>query len=450
MPTRRSRALGTGLPNRPLLLNRLAEQLDAPPAADGRTTRSRVALLLLDLDRFKVVNESLGHAAGDLLLAEVARRLVSTARSTDVVARLGSDEFGVLLGPVRSVREAERVAARVTAAVAVPFDLDGQEVTVGASLGLAVGRTASTYAGDLLKEAEIALHRAKVDPVRKFVMFDPEMRAETLDRATLEHDLRRAIERSELRVHYQPLIDLDSGVVVGLEALLRWQHPTRGLVPPLSFIPLAEETGLILPIGQWVLETACQQVRAWQRRFPSAQSLVISVNLSARQFAQSDLVSAVAATIHRSGLAPANLELEITESVVMDQSEASIERLRGLQALGVQLVLDDFGTGYSSLSYLRKLPLDTIKIDRSFVSGLGSDAADLPIIQAVISLAHGLGIDVVAEGIETAAQLACLTDLGCDRGQGFAFARPLPPDDLEAMLARSGDAPLVLEVAPAA
>ena len=440
----------TGLPNRTLLLSRLAEQLDAPASTDGRTSRSRVALILLDLDRFKVVNESLGHAAGDLLLAEVARRLVSTARSTDVVARLGSDEFGVLLGPVRSVREAERVAARVTAAVAVPFDLDGQEVTVGASLGLAVGRTAMTYAGDLLKEAEIALHRAKVDPVRKFVMFDPEMRAETLDRATLEHDLRRAIERSELRVHYQPLIDLDTGVVVGLEALLRWQHPTRGLVPPLSFIPLAEETGLILPIGQWVLETACQQVRTWQRRYPSAQSLVISVNLSARQFAQSDLVSAVAATIHRSGLAPANLELEITESVVMDQSEASIERLRGLQALGVQLVLDDFGTGYSSLSYLRKLPLDTIKIDRSFVSGLGSDAADLPIIQAVISLAHGLGIDVVAEGIETPAQLACLRDLGCDRGQGFAFARPLPPDDLEAMLARSGETPLVLEVAPAA
>jgi diguanylate cyclase (GGDEF)-like protein len=440
----------TGLPNRTLLLSRLAEHLDAPPASDGRTSRSRVALILLDLDRFKVVNESLGHAAGDLLLAEVARRLVSTARSTDVVARLGSDEFGVLLGPVRSVREAERVAARVTAAVAVPFDLDGQEVTVGASLGLAVGRTAITYAGDLLKEAEIALHRAKVDPVRKFVMFDPEMRAETLDRATLEHDLRRAIERSELRVHYQPLIDLDTGVVVGLEALLRWQHPTRGLVPPLSFIPLAEETGLILPIGQWVLETACQQVRDWQRRYPSAQSLVISVNLSARQFAQSDLVSAVAATIHQTGLAPANLELEITESVVMDQSEASIERLRGLQALGVQLVLDDFGTGYSSLSYLRKLPLDTIKIDRSFVSGLGSDAADLPIIQAVISLAHGLGIDVVAEGIETPAQLACLRDLSCDRGQGFAFARPLPPDDLEAMLARSGETPLVLEVAPAA
>jgi diguanylate cyclase (GGDEF)-like protein len=439
----------TGLPNRTLLLNRLAEHLEPDTSDRGKGPRPRVALILLDLDRFKVVNESLGHAAGDLLLAEVARRLVATARSTDVVARLGSDEFGVLLGPVRSLREAERVAGRVTAAVSVPFDLDGQEVIVGASIGLAVGRPAVTYAGDLLKEAEIALHRAKIDPVRKFVLFDPEMRAETLDRATLEHDLRRAIDRSELRVHYQPLVDLETGRVVGLEALLRWQHPTRGLVPPLSFIPLAEETGLILPIGQWVLETACHQVRAWQRRYPSASSLVISVNLSARQFAQSDLVAAVASTVHRSGLAPGNLELEITESVVMDQSEASVERLRGLQALGVQLVLDDFGTGYSSLSYLRRLPLDTIKIDRSFVSGLGSDAADLPIVQAVISLAHGLGIDVVAEGIETAAQLACLQELSCDRGQGYAFARPLPPDDLEALLAGAGDAALILRVEPA-
>jgi EAL domain-containing protein (putative c-di-GMP-specific phosphodiesterase class I) len=235
--------------------------------------------------------------------------------------------------------------------------------------------------------------------------------------------------------------------VVGVEALLRWQHPTRGLVPPLSFIPLAEETGLILPIGDWVLETASHQVRAWQRQFRAASNLVVSVNLSARQFAQSGLVERVAAILADEGLAPQALELEITESVVMDQSEASIERLRALQELGVQLVLDDFGTGYSSLSF----PLDTIKIDRSFVSGLGGpDAADLPIIQAVISLAHGLGIDVVAEGIETAAQLACLRDLTCDRGQGYAFARPLSPDALEALLAEASGASVVLEVGPAA
>jgi Amt family ammonium transporter len=426
----------TGLPNRTLLLNRLAEQLEATRRTAGRRgTGARIALILLDLDRFKVVNESLGHAAGDLLLMQVGHRLVTAARSTDTIARLGSDEFGILLGAVRSVREAELIAARIEAAIAAPFDLDGQEVSVGASLGLAVGRAAASYPGDLLKEAEMALHRAKMDPVRGTVLFDPEMRAQTLERATLEHDLRRAIERSELRLHYQPLVDLATGRVDGLEALLRWQHPARGLVPPLSFIPLAEETGLILPIGRWVLETACAQVREWQRRVPSAASLVVSVNISARQFAQADLVADIAAILDHSGLTPASLELEITESVVMDQSETSVERLRGLRALGVKLVLDDFGTGYSSLSYLRRLPLDTIKIDRSFVSGLGTDEADLPIVQAVISLAHGLGVNVVAEGIETEAQLARLRELGCDRGQGFWFARPLPPDELPRLLA---------------
>jgi len=435
----------TGLPNRTLLLNRLAEQLEAArPATGRRRSAARIALILLDLDRFSVVNESLGHAVGDLLLTQVGHRLVAAARSTDTVARLGSDEFGILLGAVRSVREAQLAAARIEAAFADPFDLDGQEVIVGASLGLAVGRAIVTYPGDLLKEAEIALHRAKTDPLRSTVLFDPEMRAQSLERATLEHDLRRAIERSELRLHYQPLVDLATGSVAGFEALLRWQHPIRGLVSPLSFIALAEETGLILPIGRWVLETACRQLREWQRQIPAAASLVVSVNLSARQFAQADLVGNVAAILDHAGLAPRSLELEITESVVMDQSEASVERLQGLRALGVKLVLDDFGTGYSSLSYLRRLPLDTIKIDRSFVSGLGTDGPDLPIIGAVISLAHGLGVDVVAEGIETADQLACLRDLACDRGQGFYFARPLPPGDLQALFGVSPGNQLVL------
>ena len=426
----------TGLPNRTLLLNRMAEQFDAARrSGGGRSGGSRIALVLLDLDRFKVVNESLGHTAGDLLLAQVGQRLVAASRSTDTVARLGSDEFGILLGPVRSVREAEVVAGRIAAAISDPFDLDGREVTVGASVGIAVGRAAATFPGDLLKEAEIALHRAKSDPAHSTILFDPEMRAQTLERAALEHGLRRALERDELVLHYQPLVDLTSGRVVGMEALLRWQHPERGLVPPLSFIPLAEETGLILPIGRWVLETACAQVRDWQRRIPAASGLVVSVNLSARQFAQADLVANVAAILDHTGLSPACLELEITESVVMDQSEASIERLRGLRSLGVRLVLDDFGTGYSSLSYLRRLPLDTIKIDRSFVSGMGTDEADLPIVQAVISLAHGLHVDVVAEGIETPEQLARLVELGCDRGQGYLLARPLAPDAMRALLA---------------
>ncbi len=439
----------TGLPNRTLLLNRLAEQIEAAAREQEprRGGARRVALVLLDLDRFKVVNESLGHAAGDILLAQVAQRLVGAARTTDTVARLGSDEFGILLGPVRSVREAERVAARIEATIGVPFDLDGTEVSVGASLGIAAATATVHQPLELLKQAEIALHRAKADPIRKSIVFDPEMHAQTLDRATMEHDLRRALERSELRLHYQPLVELGSGTVVGVEALLRWEHPTRGLVPPLSFIPLAEETGLILPIGRWVLETACHTVRGWQRRFPSASRLAVSVNLSARQFAESGLIGDVARILDQAGLAPGSLELEITESVVMDQSEASIERLRGLRALGVRLVLDDFGTGYSSLSYLRRLPLDTIKVDRSFVSGLGSDPADLPIIQAVVSLAHGLGIDVVAEGIETLAQLASLRELDCDRGQGYWFSRPLPELAVEGLLAGTAEQRVVLGAA---
>ncbi len=439
----------TGLPNRMLLLNRLAEQIEAA-AREQRGRRGgarRVALLLLDLDRFKVVNESLGHAAGDLLLAQVAQRLVTAARTTDTVARLGSDEFGILLGPVRTLREAERVAARIEAAITVPFDLDGVEVAVGASMGIAAGSAVIHQPLDLLKQAEIALHRAKADPIRKTVMFDPEMHAQTVDRATMENDLRRALERSELRLHYQPLVELATGTVIGVEALLRWEHPTRGLVPPLSFIPLAEETGLILPIGHWVLETACHTVRDWQRRFPAAANLAVSVNLSARQFAESGLIGDVATILDQAGLDPASLELEITESVVMDQSEASIERLNGLRALGVKLVLDDFGTGYSSLSYLRRLPLDTIKVDRSFVMGLGSDPADLPIVQAVVSLAHGLGIDVVAEGIETVAQLASLRELSCDRGQGYWFSRPLPELAIEALLAGTAEQRVVLGAA---
>ena len=420
-----------------MLLNTLAELLEKAARDHVRHRRmaGRVALILLDLDRFKVVNESLGHASGDLLLSQVAQRLLGAARSTDTVGRLGSDEFGILLGAVRSVREAERVASRVVQTLGVPFDLDGHEVSIGASLGIAVTRAVIPYPSDLLKEAEIALHRAKADPGRRVVVFDPEMHAQTLERVTMERDLRRALERSELRLHYQPLVDLETGAVLGMEALLRWDRPLRGIVPPLSFIPLAEETGLILPIGRWVLETACHQLRDWQRRFPAARDLQVSVNLSARQFAEADLIANVAAILDRAGLEPESLELEITESVVMDQSEASVERLRGLRALGVRLVLDDFGTGYSSLAYLRRLPLDTIKVDRSFVSGLGEDPADLPIVQAVISLAHGLGIDVVAEGIETATQLASLRALACDRGQGYWFSRPLPPDAIEALLA---------------
>lgn len=432
----------TGLPNRAYLLGRLADGGGAGETAEARARGGPAgrltALVLLDLDRFKVVNETLGHEAGDQLLRAVAERLRAAARGTDTVARLGSDEFGVLLRGVRSSHGAARVAARIERALATPFSLDGREVQVSASLGLAVVGTPMADPGDLLRGAEIALHRSKADPMAGTVLFDPEMRAQTEDRAALEHDLRKAVERRELLLHYQPLVELRTGAVVGVEALLRWQHPLRGLIPPLAFIPLAEETGLILPIGRWILETACAQLRDWQVRLPAARDLSLSVNISARQFAQADLVGTVSRALRKTQVAARSLDLEITESVVMDQSEAAVARLRELRELGVRLVLDDFGTGYSSLSYLRRLPLDTIKVDHSFVAGLGEEPMDLPIVRSVVALAHGLGIDVVAEGIETLAQLDQLRALRCDRGQGYWFARPLPAEGIETLLASAG------------
>jgi EAL domain-containing protein (putative c-di-GMP-specific phosphodiesterase class I) len=329
---------------------------------------------------------------------------------------------------------ADAIAARILDELRVPFNLGGRDWFINASIGIAVARPGRATPDDLFREAEIALVQAKRAEGTRYTFFEPAMSTATLERVELEDDLRRAIGGGELRLHYQPLIDLGSDRIVGLEALVRWQHPTRGLVPPLSFVPLAEETGLIIPLGRWVLETACRQARAWHDEMPNTQ-LVMSVNLSARQFTQPDLVDQIAAILAETGLPAHLLELEITETVLMDQSEAGTRALRALRELGVQLVLDDFGTGYSSLAYLKHLPLDTIKIDRSFVSGLDDDDANQPIVEAVIALAHGLGIEVVAEGIETVAQLDRLRALACDRGQGYFFAHPMPADELAPLLA---------------
>ncbi len=432
----------TGLPNRALFMDRVGHALSrtVPNEAD-----EPIGVVLLDLDRFKVINESLGHAAGDRMLEMVARRLTESLRPSDTVARFGGDEYAVLLDPVGGSDGAHQVALRIEAALRTPFELDGRDTVITASMGLAIGQPGRTAPGDLLRDVEVALYRAKADLNGHHALFEPSMNAASVERLDLENDLRRAVERDELRLHYQPLVSLATDRIVGLEALVRWQHPTRGLIPPLSFIPLAEETGIILEIGRWVLETACRQARAWQDDFPVDPPLLMSVNLSARQFAQPDLVERLGEIIERTGLPAGCLELEITESVLMDESEAGIAALRRLRALGVKLVLDDFGTGYSSLSYLKHLPLDTIKIDRSFVSELAGDDANLPIVQAVISMAHGLGMDVVAEGIETAQQLGWLRDLACDRGQGYYYARPLPADELAGILrdGRPLGAPLV-------
>ncbi len=340
------------------------------------------------------------------------------------MARFGGDEFGVILDPVADESEAVQMAEGLAAELRAPFTQGGREWFISASIGIAVGDADRVTPEELLREAEIAMVRAKEDPAHRVLLFEPTMSAAMLERIDLENDLRSALVRGELRCHYQPIVDLHDGRIVGFEALVRWQHPTRGLIPPLSFIPMAEETGLIAPLGRWVLETACRQAVAWRAKTTGAP-LVMSVNLSARQFVQADLVDEVSGILTMTGLEPSELELEITESVLMDQSESGVRTLRRLRELGVRLVLDDFGTGYSSLSYLKHLPLDTIKIDRSFVVGLDGKA-DRSIVEAVVALAHGLGIGVVAEGIETETQHRQLIELGCDLGQGYLFSPPVP------------------------
>jgi diguanylate cyclase (GGDEF)-like protein/PAS domain S-box-containing protein len=415
----------TGLPNRSLFMDRVTHALGWARPDDA----TPLAVLLLDLDRFKVINESLGHAVGDQLLAAVGRRLAEALRPADTLARLGGDEFAVLVDGLAGDAAAEGLARRLVDALATPFLVEERETYISASIGVALSRAGSQGAADLLRDAEIALYRAKDDANDRVSVFHPRMSASSIDRLDLELDLRRAVERDELRVFYQPLVDLRTGRTVGHEALVRWQHPTRGLLAPLSFIPMAEESGLILAIGDVVLTEACCQARAWQLSDPALADLVVSVNLSARQFARPDLAARVASVLVDTGLPPATLELEITESLAMSDAEATGVTLRALHELGVRVVLDDFGTGYSSLSYLSRLPLDVIKVDRSFVAGLGESPANLAIIRAVVGLAQGLGISVTAEGIERTDQLDALRELGCDRGQGFLFARPVPAAD---------------------
>jgi diguanylate cyclase (GGDEF)-like protein/excisionase family DNA binding protein len=419
----------TGLPNRQLLVDRATRALDT---VDPRG----VALLRLDLRRFEMITEALGHAVADRLLVAVGQRLAGCLRPDDTVARIGGEAFGIVVESVAGAGEAAAIAERVLAELRMPFDLGGRDWYIGASIGIALGQRGESTPDDLLREAELALDRAKADPTARHALFEPTMRSDTLARIDLENDLRRAIERRELRVHYQPIVDLATERVVGLEALVRWQHPVRGLVVPSSFIPLAEETGLIVPLGRWMLEAACRRAKAWRDAFPE-RDLSMSVNLSAREFAQPDLADQVAAILARTRLEPGALEVEITESVLMEESGTGTSTLRSLRELGVRLALDDFGTGYSSLSYLRHLPLDTIKIDRAFITRLEDQPANVPIVNAVTSLAHGLGIAVVAEGIETAAQAARLRGLGCDLGQGFLYAPALPAAQIGRLLRRS-------------
>jgi diguanylate cyclase (GGDEF)-like protein/PAS domain S-box-containing protein len=424
----------TGLPNRVLFMDRLAHALAGLERREGAA-----AVLFLDIDRFKLVNDSLGHQAGDDLLTAVAPRLQAALRPTDTVARFGGDEFGILIEDVAGEREAAEVAERLAAGFARPFLVAGSDHFVTVSIGIVVAEGGGHSPDELLRNADAAMYRAKDRGRARYELYDEVMRARAVGRLRIENELRRALERDELRLHYQPVVNLRDGSISGVEALLRWEHPQRGLVAPGDFIPVAEESGLIEPIGAWVLEQACTQAAAWQARRPDAAPLGVSVNLSARQVAQRDLAPTVERILERAGLQPSCLSLEITESVLLEDSEAPATTLRALREAGVRLVLDDFGTGYSSLGYLRRLPLDALKVDRSFVDELAREPQAAAIVRAVVGMAHGLSMAVIAEGVETRAQLAELLRMGCGAAQGYLFARPLPAHELEPLLDRAPD-----------
>ena len=419
----------TELPNRSLFNDRLGQSLN-------RMERNQrpVAILFLDLNRFKVINDTLSHVMGDLLLVAVAERLKRCMRRQDTLARLGGDEFAVLFEDLAQMEDAFLVTDRIKQSMEQPFQLEGQELYINTAMGLAVSTNAQDQAADILRNAEVAMYKAKARGETGLEVFDPAMDVRCLERFYLESELRHTLEREELHLAYQPLISLQDGLVSGWEALIRWRHPKRGNISPVEFIPLAEETGLILPIGQWVLQEACRQAQEWILK--QGGHYEISVNVSVRQFQQRDLVSKVAEVIQATGLDPTFLKLEITESVMMKEPRATSQLLHDLRKLGARLVIDDFGTGYSSLGYLKRFPVDTLKIDKTFVDELANDPQDIAIVGAIITLAKSLGMRVTAEGIETVEQARILKDLGCDLGQGYFFAKPLPPEAMLEFLAK--------------
>jgi len=409
----------TGLPNRARLVEALHDALS------NQATAGRVAVLFVDLDHFKVVNDSLGHAAGDRLLVAVADRLRAAIRPNDVLARFAGDEFVILCGGVPDEATAFELADRVAAAVSKPVPLVEGEVFVSASVGIALSTGDLETPDTLLRNADAAMHGAKDQGRARAGLYDATAHDQAVRQLRTGNDLHRALERGELRMHYQPIMSLETGRVSGFEALLRWQHPERGLVRPDEFVSLAEETGLVVPIGVWALEVACRQAAAWHAQ---GALVTISVNLSPRQLAEPALVESVAAVLGRSGIHPAAVWLEITESTLMHDAESAVTTLRALRALGVHLSVDDFGTGYSSMSYLKRFPVESLKVDRSFIDGLGREPEDTAICTAVVSLAHALGLHAVAEGVETAEQLAELKTLGCEMAQGYLFGKPAPPE----------------------
>lgn len=423
----------TGLPNRKKLMERLGRSLD----------RSKIdptylfAILFIDLDRFKTINDSLGHHCGDEYLVEISKRLNFSVRPSDMVARLGGDEFVILADNVTDQHQVVNIADRMIGVLQQPVKLSQENVTASTSASIGIVMAAEHYEKpeDMVRDADLAMYCAKIKGKARYEVFEPQMHKGAVSLFQTEMDLRIAIEKNEFSLFYQPIISLESERVAGFEALLRWRHPLRGMVSPADFIPVAEETGLIVPIGKWVLEEACMQMKKWQELFPGAEDLSISVNLSTRQLETWDFVEKVAEILDETGLNPSNLKLEITESVIMNNADQTIERILELRDMGIMVSIDDFGTGYSSLSYLHKFPIGMLKADRSFISSIGASDESAEIIKTIVLLAKNLGIEVIAEGIETSEQLEFLCTIGCGYGQGFYYSRPMNGPETTEMIA---------------
>jgi Amt family ammonium transporter len=421
----------TGLPNRTLFLERVWQTM----GRGRRHSKHGFGVLLLDLDGFAAVKDSLGHLAGDEFLSAVAGRLHPCVRPQDTLAHLGGEQFAVLVDDVFEASDLVRVAERIRRALARPVSVSGQDVFTSATIGIAPGSSAYRAPEAILRDAHTAMHRARLQGAGAFQVFDDGMHERAVARLLLETELRRAVERGEFRLHYQPIVSLQSGRLVAFEALVRWEHPRRGLLAPHEFLGLAEETGLILPVGRWVLKEGCRQMRAWRQEVHAAELPRMSLNLSGRQLAEGDLVEEVEDTLRGAGLGGHEVDLEITENVIMQDTDSTRGCLAGLRALELGVSIDDFGTGHSSLSHLDRLPVDTLKIDRSFLAGGSGRPHKAEIIRTIVALGHDLGLEVVAEGIETPAQLDELRGMGCDHGQGYLFSRPVDAGAAAAMLA---------------
>jgi diguanylate cyclase (GGDEF)-like protein/PAS domain S-box-containing protein len=425
----------SNLPNRALFLDRLQHALSR-----AARRKRRVSVMFLDLDNFKVINDSLGHQAGDTLLVTIAQRLLSTVRPEDIVARLGGDEFTILIDDVVSEDDAIQVAHRIADELRIPVKLGSQDVFVTTSIGIAVSSEEQNDAEKLLRAADLAMYQAKSSGKARYSVFDPSLDTKAIDRLQLEIDLRAAIERHELQIYYQPILSLATGEITEVEALSRWNHPTRGFVPPTAFIPVAEETGLIMALSRSVMLEACRQTKQWQDENADREPLVVAVNVSARDLRDPGFLDFVFETLHETQLSSSSLKLEITESVAIDDADSAAGKLQMLRDIGIKIAIDDFGTGYSSLSYLQRFPATSVKIDRAFVERLEKGSLeDSAIVDTIISLARTLNMDVVGEGIESSEQLNQLQQLGCTKGQGFFFAKPMPPESIGPLL---GFAPL--------